>query len=150
MLGAVKLVLGLVVGEAWLVACLRRFPRGVLGVMVCAAGVELAKVGEGLNGAGARDLWVQDGEGGVIREERVGELTETQRAERWMVMMVTVAGLLAFKNDAVGFGAGLAWHFALKVPGRWEEMKRGRRGAVRLEEEEEEEEQGSALLEEGR
>jgi len=149
MLGAVKLVLGLVVSETWLVACLRRFPSGVLGVMVCAAGVELAKVGEGLNGAGARDLWVQDGEDGVIVEERVSrELSERQRAERWMVMMVTVAGLLAFKNDAVGFGAGLAWHFALKVPGRWEEMKRARRGAVRLEEEEEE--QGSALLREGR
>jgi len=139
MLGTAKLLLGLVVSEAWLVGCLRRFPRGVLGIMVIAAGVELAKVGEGLNGAGARDIWEEDVGNGVTSGKRVRESTEAQRKDRWMVMMVTVAGMLAFKNDAVGFGAGLLWHLALKAPEWWEERIRGGR-SVRLEE-------GRALLE---
>lgn len=144
------MVLGLVVSEEWLVGCLRKFPGALLGVLVLAAGVELARAGEGLNGAGARDLWEQgeEEEGdecGVGMGKRVRELTEAQRGERWMVMMVTVAGLLAFKNDAVGFGAGMLWHAALKAPTWWEARMRGRgrgrgRGSVRLEEE------GGALL----
>jgi hypothetical protein len=50
-----------------------------------------------------------------------------------MVMLVTAAGCLAFKNDAVGFLAGLCWHYGLLVPG-WAE---GRMRSVRLERTEE-------------
>lgn len=116
-LGLVKLLLGLCVGDA-LVDLLSAFPKSLLGVMVIAAGVELAKVGESLN-AGARDLWeeansVDGDEGVVVMKQRV--LDEEERRERWSVMMVTVAGLLAFRNDAVGFLAGMVWHCGLRSP----------------------------------
>lgn len=114
LLGAAKLALGLAVRDAALVGVLERFPRSLLGVMVLAAGVELARVGQGLN-TEARDLWEA---GGGRREVGVAEA-----AERWGVMMVTVAGLLAFRNDAVGVVAGLAWHWGLRVPG-WVEKRR--------------------------
>jgi MFS superfamily sulfate permease-like transporter len=107
-LGLVKLILGLFVGEA-LVDLLREFPKSLLGIMVVAAGVELAKVGESLN-AGARDLW-EEVSGDEGRKHR--ELSEEERRERWSVMLVTMAGLLAFRNDAVGFLAGLLWHWGL-------------------------------------
>ena len=51
--------------------------------------------------------------------------------ERWMVMLITVAGCLAFKNDAVGFLAGLIWHWTIRVPD-WIERFRHSRGSVRL------------------
>ncbi len=56
LLGLFKILLGLVCGES-LVGLLRRYPKSLLGVMVLAAGLELAKVGESLN-YGARDLWM--------------------------------------------------------------------------------------------
>jgi MFS superfamily sulfate permease-like transporter len=116
-LGIVKLVLGLFVGDG-IVPLLQKFPKGGLGVMVFAAGVELARVGE------------------VV-----------ERGEEWMVMLVTVAGCLAFKNDAVGFFAGLAWFWGLWVARVVEERGwvGGGRG-IRLDEREEEEER---LLERG-
>lgn len=127
MLGLGKLALGLAINEQWLVTCLRKFPPGLLGVMVLAAGVELARAGQSLNGAGARDLW-EEVEGSGSDGKRVRELTETQKSDRWMVMMITVGGLLAFKNDAVGFTAGVLWHWALEVPKWWEmRRRRGRR-----------------------
>ena len=46
-----------------------------------------------------------------------------------MVMLVTVAALLAFRNDAVGFIAGLAWSWGFKVAKRvveWRERRQGR------------------------
>ncbi|KAK5007542.1 hypothetical protein LTR39_005383, partial [Cryomyces antarcticus] len=83
------------------------FPKALLGVMVIAAGVELAKVGESLN-TGARDLWEeaeqeddQNGEWTIeARGKRARTPSELERRERWMVMLVTVAGLLTFRNDA--------------------------------------------------
>ncbi|VDB92053.1 unnamed protein product [Peniophora sp. CBMAI 1063] len=114
MLGLAKLLLGLVGGEAF-VSLLASFPKSLLGVMVIAAGVELAKVGESLN-AGARDLWQAadvDGNGELGRKPR--EPDEEERRERWSVMLVTIAGLLALRNDGVGFVAGILWHLGLKV-----------------------------------
>lgn len=67
-----------------------------------AAGLELAKVGESLNHH-ASDL---------TSFETLG--TE-ERKERWMVMLMTVAGLLAFKNDGVGFLVGIGCHFSFRV-----------------------------------
>ncbi|KAK8197511.1 hypothetical protein HDK77DRAFT_433707 [Phyllosticta capitalensis] len=116
-LGFAKLFLGIFGGDAF-VSLLAQFPKSLLGIMVLAAGIELAKVGESLN-AGARDLW-EEAEmeaahaplpfGKILREP-----DERERRERWAVMMVTVAGLLAFRNDAVGFVAGMLWHWGLKA-----------------------------------
>ncbi|TID16977.1 sulfate transporter [Venturia nashicola] len=117
-LGLLKLSLGLFIGEP-IVSLLRHFPKSLLAVMVIAAGVELAKVGESLN-VGARDLWEESAEGRVAKS-----LGERERKERWGVMLVTVAGLLAFKNDAVGFLAGLFWHWGLHAEEYWSKFKRG-------------------------
>jgi hypothetical protein len=145
-LGSIKLVLGLFAGDA-VVPLLQRFPKSLLGVMVLAAGVELAKVGQSVGDSA--DLWARvereqaesagDEDDGRVREEKRAWV-EKEGKERWMVMLVTAAGCLAFKNDAVGFLAGLCWHYGLLVPG-WVE---GRRRSVRLERTEEEE--GTGLV----
>ncbi|KXT12397.1 hypothetical protein AC579_1719 [Pseudocercospora musae] len=103
-LGSVKLILGIFVGEA-IIPLLNRFPHGLLGIMVLAAGVELSKVGQSVGET--RDLWEQED------NEQIGE---QERNDRWMVMLITIAGCLAFKNDAVGFFAGLVWHWGLRLP----------------------------------
>ena len=111
-LGLVKLTLGLFVGDV-LIDLLKYFPKSLLGIMVIAAGVELAKVGESLNTT-ARDLWessVSADDGTVLKKSR--ELDEEERRNRWSVMLVTVAGLLAFRNTAIGFVVGLVWHCGL-------------------------------------
>jgi hypothetical protein len=104
---------------------LRRLPRAVLGVMVIAAGLELGKVGAGLNtGDGAADLWEdsvqEEEEEGRGNGRRCRELGVLEQQERWMVMMVTAAGTLAFKSDAVGFVAGCCCHGAYRVADRVE------------------------------
>lgn len=125
-LGALKLALGLFGGDRLFVALLEGFPRALLGVMVLAAGVELAKVGREMGEQIA--LWegaVGDGDGdGDAEEERKAGRREMEG--RWMVMLVTVAGCLAFKNDAVGFVAGMLWHWGLVL-----KMRFGREWGVR-------------------
>ncbi|CAN8106412.1 unnamed protein product [Discula destructiva] len=124
LLGTVKLLLGLFLGTT-LLDLLAGFPKAVLGVMVIAAGLELAKVGQSLN-HGASDLWessvvssAADGEGGPVGTtgavKRQRDVTDEERAERWTVMLMTAAGILAFKNDAVGFLAGLLTYYAYGV-----------------------------------
>ncbi|KAI9667025.1 MAG: hypothetical protein M1829_005565 [Trizodia sp. TS-e1964] len=120
LLGILKLTLGLFVGES-LVSLLMAFPQALLGILVLAAGLELAKAGESLNN-GARDLWEEAEEDAsnafappsLIRKARpkLRELSDTERIQRWTVMLMTVGGLLAFKNDAVGFLAGLICHLS--------------------------------------
>lgn len=126
MLGSVKLLLGLFAGES-VVPLLQRFPKSLLGVMVLAAGVELAKVGQSVGDSS--DLWEraerEQASNGHAREEKRATV-EREVRERWMVMLVTTAGCLAFKNDAVGFVAGLCWHYGLKMPG-WFQGVRGAR-----------------------
>lgn len=105
--------------------------------MVLAAGVELAKVGQSVGDSS--DLWARvereqaeaDDVDGRAREEKRAWVEKESR-ERWMVMLVTAAGCLAFKNDAVGFVAGLCWHYGLLIP-TWLESKR----SVRLDRTEE-------------
>ncbi|KFG80300.1 putative sulfate transporter [Metarhizium anisopliae] len=113
-LGLVKLVLGLVFGET-LIDLLKLYPKSILGIMVLAAGLELAKVGHSLN-KGAPDLWENAASdsfsGRVGRIHR--DLGDEERMERWTVMLMTTAGILAFKNDAVGFVAGMLCHWAYK------------------------------------
>ncbi|KAL4880997.1 hypothetical protein BJY04DRAFT_189680 [Aspergillus karnatakaensis] len=125
-LGVIKLILGLLFGES-LVDLLHRFPKALLAVMVIAAGLELVRVGESLNTSGARDLATE------AAGESQSHLSEEERTRRWMVMMVTVGLLVGFKNDAVGFVAGMLCHWAYELPGlvqrtrhRWSE------GRVRL------------------
>lgn len=115
-LGILKIIIGLVFGET-LIDLLKRFPTGFLGIMVIAAGLELVGVGESLNTSGARDL---SGSGRVLSAE--------EHQQRWTVMIVTVGLLVGFKNDAVGFVAGLLCHWAYlfpvlveKVRARWSE-----------------------------
>ncbi|KAF4595312.1 sulfate transporter [Ophiocordyceps camponoti-floridani] len=114
-LGLVKLVLGLVFGET-LVDVLRGYPKSLLGIMVLAAGLELAKVGHSLN-QGASDLWrnAADGDGSSSMARRHRDLGEDERLERWTVMLMTTAGILAFRNDAVGFLAGMLCHGAYRL-----------------------------------
>ena len=130
-LGLFKMILGLILGET-LVGLLRQYPKGLLGVMVFAAGLELAKVGESLN-YGARDLWEvsdsrinssepdsqQDQEG----SKKQRQLTDEERKERWTVMFMTIGGLLTFKNDGVGFLAGMLCHWTYKASKIWAAWK---------------------------
>ncbi|KAI9813253.1 MAG: hypothetical protein M1827_004195 [Pycnora praestabilis] len=135
-LGLIKLILGLFLGES-LVGVLQQFPHALLGVMVVAAGLELAKVGESLN-HGARDLW-ETAENAEEHDDEhsknLREPNEEERRQRWTVMLMTVGGLLAFRNDAVGFAAGMLCHWSFKLPEWWQDRRsRGvsRGGGVRL------------------
>ena len=124
-LGLVKLLLGLFAGEA-IVPLLQRFPRSLLGIMVLAAGVELAKVGQSV--VESKDLWERAEEENGGREQTVEaeKSVERKRTDRWVVMLVTVAGCLAFKNDFVGFVAGLVWHWGLRLPTYLQRLRPGR------------------------
>ncbi|QSZ36786.1 hypothetical protein DSL72_006669 [Monilinia vaccinii-corymbosi] len=114
MLGTFKMVLGLFFGDS-LVGPLKQYPKSLLGIMVVAAGLELAKVGESLN-YGARDLWdISESSVGsdsaqpqTIKRHR--QLSDEERKERWTVMFMTIGFQLAFRNDGVGFLAGMLCH----------------------------------------
>lgn len=144
-LGIVKLVLGLFVGEA-IVPLLQVFPKSLLGIMVLAAGIELAQVGQSVSES--RDLWEQadadNGDSVIGNDSKTKDGLELERRNRWTVMLITVAGCLAFKNDAVGFLAGLLWHWSLKLPG-WVESVRDRGGRIRLRQERNDEEERDLL-----
>ncbi|KAI9892793.1 MAG: hypothetical protein M1814_001214 [Vezdaea aestivalis] len=109
-LGLFKLMLGLIWGDS-LLDLLGRFPKSLLGIMVIAAGLTLAMVGESLN-SGARDLLDESSEYGVSSRH----LDEDERQKRWNVMLITIGGMLAFSNDAVGFIAGLLAWWAYDLP----------------------------------
>ncbi|KAF4550442.1 Hypothetical protein D9617_17g047100 [Elsinoe fawcettii] len=108
LLGVVKLLLGLFVGER-AVGVLKGFPRSLLGVMVLAAGVELARVGRDVQG------------------ESKEEITGDERGRRWEVVLVTVAGALAFKNEGVGFVVGMVWWWGGKGIEKWRKGMEGER-----------------------
>ena len=127
-LGVLKLVLGLFAHKIALWAFLG-FPSVLLCVLVIAAGLELAKVGESLNTDGSKDLEITyhldgNGKAGV-------QLTEEERMRRWMTMLATVAGTMAFHNTGVGFLAGMLCFGTQKLMDWWEERRR--RGRIRLE-----------------
>lgn len=126
-LGLLKLLLGLFASEVAL-AVFNGFPKVLLCVLVIAAGMELVGVGESLNTARARDL----SQGIVGKGEGEEVTTEEEGKRRWTVMFMTVAGVLAFRNDAVGFAAGMLCHWGFKVHDRWEERRAGGEGRIRL------------------
>ena len=128
-LGLLKLLLGLFASEIAL-AIFNGFPNVLLCVLVIAAGLELVGVGKSLNTARSRDLSHVGEEGGK------GDVTDEEGKRRWTVMYMTVAGILAFKNDAVGLLAGMLCHWSFKAQDSWEERRAGE-GRIRLGEERE-------------
>ncbi|PGH12612.1 hypothetical protein AJ80_06671 [Polytolypa hystricis UAMH7299] len=132
-LGATKLLLGIFFGNT-LLGLLDRFPAAFLGVMVIAAGLELASVGESLNTGRAWDLRGgvgADGDGDGRWVER--SLSESERKERWSVMLVTVGVLVAFKNDGIGFLAGILCHWSYRLPVMVDAVRdKLRHGGIRL------------------
>ncbi|RJE19516.1 Sulfate transporter [Aspergillus sclerotialis] len=132
-LGVLKLIIGIFFGES-LVGLLKQFPSSMLGIMVIAAGLELVSVGESLNTSGARDIGKPDSLiiGDAARDAGP-VLTDEERKRRWTVMMVTVGLLVGFKNDAVGFLAGMLCHWAYKLPALYEKAKsRWSEGRIRM------------------
>ncbi|KAN0071872.1 hypothetical protein V8E54_010468 [Elaphomyces granulatus] len=130
-LGILKLAIGLFFGES-LVGLLTRFPSALLGVMVIAAGIELAGVGESLNTSGSRDL--AKGHPGIIGGQEIGPLlSDEDRKKRWTVMMVTAGLLVGFRNDAIGFIGGMLCHWTFGLPSFLERLReRRRQGRIRL------------------
>ncbi|KAK0720602.1 hypothetical protein B0H67DRAFT_483872 [Lasiosphaeris hirsuta] len=79
-LGLAKVALGVLFGST-LVDLFDAFPRGMLGVMLAAAGVELARAGVFLSG--------------------------NQGEEGWTILLMTAAGTLALKDVGAGFAVGM-------------------------------------------
>ncbi|KAI2620357.1 hypothetical protein GGS26DRAFT_311594 [Hypomontagnella submonticulosa] len=127
-LGLFKMLLGIIFGET-LLDLLKAFPKTLLGIMVIAAGLELCKVGQSLN-YGASDLWESSVDQNQTHYRRQRDVSDQERAERWTVMLMTTAGILAFKNDAIGFVAGMLCYWAYKFAD-WIESKRGRESGER-------------------
>ncbi|CAK7223089.1 hypothetical protein SCUCBS95973_005059 [Sporothrix curviconia] len=123
LLGAAKLLLGLFLGET-LLDLLRVFPRSLLGVLVLAAGLELASAGASLNTSTSHASL--RGSGGEEAAQGGSSFTAIQKRERWTVMLMTAGCLLAFKNDAVGFVAGLVCHGAYRLADKLEERRSSR------------------------
>ena len=107
--------------------------------MVIAAGLELVGVGESLNTAGALDLREESQDyfiAGTFAEQQsskaMRELSEDERKRRWTVMTITIGGVLAFHNDAVGFLAGMVSHWSFQLQDQWIARRAGREGRIRL------------------
>ncbi|KAL8666364.1 MAG: hypothetical protein Q9168_007504 [Polycauliona sp. 1 TL-2023] len=140
-LGLIKLVLGLFAGS-FAKHVFKNFPNAILGVMVFAAALEIANVGDTLNTTGARDLI--DGKDGVVPAliipgqpgEPGAELTQEMRSRRWTIMFITAGGILTFKNDAVGFVAGMLCHCSYQLHDRYVAGRLQREGTIRLGDEE--------------
>lgn len=152
-LGLLKLLLGLFAGHST-TGILSGFPAGLLAVMVIAAGLELANVGESLNSASARDLRVYKDDNSDVEavgnrdnDKLMKNLTDEGKKRRWSVMLITVGGILAFRNDAVGFLAGMVCHWSFRLQDRWELRRSQREGHIRLDDDRQGEESRSLLQE---
>ncbi|KAL6721464.1 hypothetical protein ACLMJK_000567 [Lecanora helva] len=137
-LGSVKLLLGLFASDLTFYI-FNGFPNTLLCILLIAAGLELAKAGESLNTNGARDLedFHKDEEQGhgsnsVVNGNFDSNLIEKKR-RRWAVMFMTVAGILAFRNDAVGFLAGMLCHWNFQIQDWWQARQGRQQGQIRLE-----------------
>ncbi|EZF35651.1 hypothetical protein H101_00816 [Trichophyton interdigitale H6] len=131
-LGFVKVVVGLLFGNT-IVDLLAKFPVALLSVMVIAAGLELASVGESLNTSSAWDLRSPEDRGILTGPISGASLDTDERKKRWTVMIVTVGVLVAFKNDGLGFIAGMLCHWTYGIPALVDQLQsRFSRGRVRL------------------
>ncbi|KAL8713770.1 MAG: hypothetical protein Q9220_002297 [cf. Caloplaca sp. 1 TL-2023] len=135
-LGSIKLLLGLFAAR-FAKQVFQGIPNAVLGIMIIAAGLEIANVGESLNTAQARDLSQKEDGGVVVVPSSAGEalgeeLSHEQRKRRWMTMFITVGGIVAFKNDAVGFLAGMICHWSYLLHDRYVVRRSQREGTIRL------------------
>ncbi|RUS27797.1 hypothetical protein BC938DRAFT_482720 [Jimgerdemannia flammicorona] len=81
-LGLLKLLVGVLFSSS-LIGLLQFFPRSILAVMLFVSGAELAMASRSINLDVDKD--------------------EIQR-ENYLVMLVTMGMLVAFKNDGIGFG----------------------------------------------
>lgn len=139
-LGIIKLVLGLFAGPL-AKGIFDQFPSHLLGVMVIAAGLELVNVGENLNTVGAVDLretrqddMLRDGFTYQETPKMMLATSDEEKRRRWSTMAITVGGILAFKNDAVGFLAGMLCHWSFVLQDNWRQRRSQREGQVRLDE----------------
>ncbi|KAK5049516.1 hypothetical protein LTR84_004445 [Exophiala bonariae] len=114
-LGMFKLVLGLLFGGS-LTALLNKFPLALLTVMIIAAGLELASVGESLNTERARDLGKEISGDTQSSSRQHIDLSDEDKKRRWTIMLVTAGLLVAFKNDAIGFLGGMICHWSYSIP----------------------------------
>ncbi|KAL9612408.1 MAG: hypothetical protein Q9167_003002 [Letrouitia subvulpina] len=137
-LGLVKLLLGLFAGR-FAKRVFEEFPAAILGIMVVAAGLELVSVGESLNQPAAMDSgssYSQDqrestsDSGANAKIHR--DLTERERKRRWTTMFMTIGGILALKNDAIGFIAGMLCHWSFQLQDRIEARRARREGTIQL------------------
>lgn len=106
-LGAVKMAIGLVFGGESLLKFLGRFHGGVLGIMLAAAGVELAKAGVGIYGHGR------------ARHDVLGRKNDEAQEELTVVLM-TAAAMLVTKNAGAGFIVGMLCHWSYRRADWWE------------------------------
>lgn len=133
-LGLIKLLLGLLAGR-FAGQLFKRIPNAILGIMLIAAGLELASVGESLNMAEARDL--SESKDGVDTLTRTlhEKLTLERRRRRWTTMLVTVGGTLAFKTASAGFGGGMLCHWSYQSRDWYVSRRARREGTIRLDDE---------------
>ena len=131
-LGIIKLFLGLFFGDfSWFVS--KAFPKSLLAIMVFAAGLELVMVGQTLNTA-ARDLQADHTKFHQALDDHgtsTPALTEDEKSRRYVVMFATVGGILAYKNDLVGFVLGMASHWTF-IFIDWVQQRLTEHGRIRL------------------
>ncbi|KZZ88704.1 sulfate transporter [Ascosphaera apis ARSEF 7405] len=138
MLGLFKIIIGVLFGET-ILSLLYKFPTSFLGIMVIAAGLQLASVGESLNTEKAWDLAERQQRNPAnglptTRGQVQPLIKDDERRERWNVMLATMSMLLAFKNDGIGFLAGMTCHWAYQISGIIDMMNRYlEQGRIRLE-----------------
>ncbi|KAL8934885.1 MAG: hypothetical protein Q9211_004998 [Gyalolechia sp. 1 TL-2023] len=137
-LGLIKLLLGLFAGR-FAQDVFQGIPNAILGIMLIAAGLELANVGEALNTAEARDISGDD-DGLIINPPSqnwsngiAGEdLTLERRKRRWTLMLITAGGIIALKSDTAGFVAGMLCHWSYQWYDRYDARRSIREGTIRL------------------
>jgi hypothetical protein len=124
LLGTLKIIIAIVAlinGQA-IAKLIAEFPRAILGIMVLAAGVELARAGITIDESSGHQATSENEDTSRPSEDTL----EIERKDHWLILLVTVAGILAFKNDAVGFVAGMCWHWATV----WVRTKKTRRSWI--------------------
>lgn len=128
-LGSLKIILGLFASQ-FVVEWCRAFPVNILGVLLILAGIELVKMGENLNGEGARDLWKeQESSDNEVSRTSFSSPDSDERMRRYIIMGVTIGAILGTKNDGIGLIAGLLIHYAYKIQD-WDKTRR--EGQIRL------------------